>query len=292
MNKKKQMLWTITGILFIGLLFMGAMAFPKYFSLYNDSRILDKAEYVDINSDMYEISYTSFKDKLNAVARCTGSGNELYSVKINDAGFNDDRKSINKIIKDEFNVLYNIGVLPVKIKLYAGKISLCETYTLYSSDDKNGIKGIVYKKIIYKTKRGNIVVYIDEEYHKIYEMIIPIAAFLPKDILSANMVYDNGSNYAINEMGYKTKEDSYIIEYLYKVINGLFKYYNVYGSIIENYDTDNENYFMGIIQFEDGSILEIEKEIEGTTDSGSIRLGVDFCSRYHQSKISARTSAQ
>lgn len=86
MNKKKQLLFTITGILLICILFSTAMIFPKYFNSYRDSQILNKTEYINVNNDMYEVSYTSFADKLNAIAKCQNFGIELHSVKIDDTG--------------------------------------------------------------------------------------------------------------------------------------------------------------------------------------------------------------
>ncbi len=285
MNKKKQLLFTITGILLICILFSTAMIFPKYFNSYRDSQILNKTEYININSDMYEVSYTSFADKLNAIARCRNFGIELHSVKINDTGFRVDNKNINKIVKKELNSLYKLGVLCKKIKLNAKNISSCETFTLYTSDTKNGIKGIVYRKIIYKRKKGEITIYFDEEYHKIYEMALPISLYFPKSTSKtpkqiykyksvAASIYDTDNNYS---------------NLLYATIDGFFSYYNVTGNIEANSIEQSSPNYIGIITFNDGSALTIEggtfedspaltTERESTmlSDNLNIKIGINW----------------
>ena len=266
MNKKKQLLFTITGILLICILFSTAMIFPKYFNLYRDSKILNKTEYINVNNDMYEVSYTSFTDKLNAIAKCRVFGIEIHSVKINDTGFSVDNKSINKIVKKEFNSLYQSGALYKKIKLNASKISSCETFTLYTSDTKNGIKGIVYRKIVYKKKAGDITVYFDEEYHKIYEIILPLSLYFPKNTSvtptqiykeMSNSIYDTDSNYFSN--------------LLYATMDGFFSYYNVTGDIQENRFYPSKPNCIGSITFDDDSVITLE----GITFQDSSSLSED-----------------
>lgn len=252
MNKRKQFLFTLTGILLICTLFSTAMIFPKYFNLYRDSRILNKTEYINVNNDMYEVSYTSFADKLNAIARCRNFGNELHSVKINDTGFHIDSKSINKIIKKEFNTLFELGAVCKKIKPTAKKMASCETYALYASDNKNGIKGIVYRKIVYNMKKGKITVYFDEEYHKIYEMILPISLYFPK-----NTSVSYSQTYKENPTPKTIYDTDNYSNLLYATIDGFFYYYDVTGSIQKSMYQLEPNY-IGIVSFHDDSALTIE----------------------------------
>lgn len=274
MNSKKQILFTITGILGICALFSAAMICPKYFNLYRDSRILNKTEYINVNTDMYEVSYTSFTDKLNAIARCMEEGKEIRAVKINDTGFSIDNQTINKIVKKEFNSLYKSGGLLKKIKLYAKKISSCETYTLYTVDTKDGIKGIVYRKVVYKTKKGDIVVYFDEEYHKIYEMTVPISLYYPK-----NMYEMSDSNKKVLPTSAKTSVSGTDINYSqfrYQIIGGIFEYYNVFDKNSIDYNYQPNLLCAGLVIFNDGCILEIRGELISLSDTPSIKLGVNL----------------
>lgn len=282
MNSKKQILFTITGILGICVLFSVAMLGPKYFNLYRDNRILNKTEYINVNTDMYEVSYTSFTDKLNAIARCMEEGKEIRAVKINDTGFNIDNQTINKIVKKEFKSLYKSGGLLKKIKLHAKEISSCETYTLYTVDPKDGIKGIVYRKVVYKTKKGDIVVCFDEEYHKIYGIIVPVSLYYPENIYEMS---DNTKEVSSIPATHSVSgTDINYSRFRYKIMGGIFLYYNLFeNSSIDVFNNDFYGYdyqpnllCAGLVSFRDGRVLEIRGELISLSDTPSIKLGINL----------------
>ena len=146
MNRKRQIISTTAGIVLVCLLFTLAMVLPGYYTDYTDKKLLDKTEYVNASYDAYEVSYTSFVEKIKAIGKITSDSNSYNSVKINDNSIS--YKNINKIIRKEFNVLYKCGVLKRKIRLRAGKISSCEKYMLYPSAGNNNIKGITFIKTV------------------------------------------------------------------------------------------------------------------------------------------------
>lgn len=187
--------------------------------------------------------------KIRAIGKITNSGASYNSVKINDT--NTDYKNINKIIRKEFNTLYKCGVLRRKIRLRAGKITSCEKYMLYPSAGQDNIKGITFIKTIYKLKKGEIEVYIDEEYHKIYDFVIPYALYTVDTIKKLN---------AAETDGYKQVYDvGKYIEPYYVFLENLFKYfnYNISNNALLFSQSDIDNvYNNGAIQFEDGTLVE------------------------------------
>lgn len=249
MNRKRQIISTTAGIVLVCLLFTLAMVLPGYYTDYTDKKLLDKTEYVNASYDAYEVSYTSFVEKIKAIGKITSDSNSYNSVKINDNSIS--YKNINKIIRKEFNVLYKCGVLKRKIRLRAGKISSCEKYMLYPSAGNNNIKGITFIKTVYKLKKGDIEVYIDEEYHKIYDFTIPYELYIPVKNKVINVSQSKEYDY--------TKESPEYTETYYTFLENLFNYfnYNISGNTIIFKQSDIDNvYSGGVIIFEDGTMVE------------------------------------
>lgn len=251
MDRKKQYIHTTAGILLICLLFMAAVLSPEYFTAYTDKKLLNKTEYINSSYNAYEVTYTSFTEKVKAIGRITNNDGYYNSVKINDADF--DYKYINKIIRKEFNDLYKCGVLQRKLRLRANKISSCEKYMLYPSVEKDNIKGISFIKAVYKLKKGIIEVYIDEEYHKIYELVIPYELYKNKIITTdSGIVMQSTYSYSVGGIEEKY-EDPY-----YSFIVNLMEYYygaEAAGSISLSQCIDNV-YYNGFMEFGDG--IEVE----------------------------------
>ncbi|MCI9077679.1 MAG: hypothetical protein HFH68_01980 [Lachnospiraceae bacterium] len=258
MNKKKQVIYTAAGILFICLLFMAAVVSPGYFKNYTDRQLFNKIEYISAGYDTYEVIYTSFAEKIRAIGRITNSGTGYNSVKINDADF--DYKYINKIIRKEFNVLYKCGVLQRKIRPKAKKMVSCEKYILYPSVEKSDLKGISFIKAVYKLKKGIIEVYIDEEYHKIYDFIIPFPLYQIQKV-HVQVQKEKAKKFA-GTVTYTDvySKDEYVINTYYDDMVNLLEYYdyNASGSILLSKYIDNV-FYNGVIEFDDGTAIETGK---------------------------------
>ena len=248
MNRKKQVIYTAAGILFICLLFMAAVVSPEYFKRYTDRQLFNKTEYISASYDAYEVSYTSFAEKIKAIGMITGSGAGYNSVKINDADF--DYKYINKIIRKEFNVLYKCGLLERKVKLLAKKMYSCEKYMLYPSVESSNLKGITFIKAVYKLKKGTVEVYIDEEYHKIYDFIIPFS-MCHKQGIQVQKVTDT---YVYSGIQAQKK---YSVDPYYTYMVNLLKYYdyNTPGNMLLSQSIESV-YYEGVIRFDDGTTVQ------------------------------------
>jgi len=196
MNRKKQIIYTAAGILFICLLFMAAVVSPEYFKDYTDKQLFNKTEYITARYDAYEVTYTSFAEKIRAIGRITNSGTGYNSVKINDADF--DYKYINKIIRKEFNTLYKCGVLGKKIRLRAKKMVSCEKYMLYPSVEKSNLKGISFIKAVYKFKNGKVSTNCAKCGHLVGSAPYPIAR--TKDYLLIDSKFEDKCSHCGNEL--------------------------------------------------------------------------------------------
>lgn len=269
MNRKKQIIYTAAGILLICLLFMAAVVSPGYFKRYTDIQLFNKIEYISASYDTYEVTYTSFAEKIKAIGRITNSGTGYNSVKINDTDF--DYKYINKIIRKEFNTLYKCGVLYRRIQMRAKKIISCEKYMLYPSSEKSNIKGISFIKAVYKLKKGVIEVYIDEEYHKIYDFVIPSSLYYKQE------VKDNNVAEAVVYKSVSVQEKYGIGQYYNDMVN-LLKYYdyNTPGSMLLSQCIESV-YYEGVIIFDDGTTVETGRFEYSETPGGQYcHIGINL----------------
>ncbi|MCX4326140.1 MAG: hypothetical protein OSJ45_02460 [Lachnospiraceae bacterium] len=250
MDRKKQYIHTTAGILLICLLFMAAVLSPEYFTAYTDKKLLNKTEYINSSYNAYEVTYTSFTEKVKAIGRITNNDGYYNSVKINDADF--DYKYINKIIRKEFNDLYKCGVLQRKLRLRANKISSCEKYMLYPSVEKDNIKGISFIKAVYKLKKGIIEVYIDEEYHKIYDFVIPYLLYCnDKKMVKVKEAAESKVDVSEND------GKIYGIETYYTFLLDLMEYYDLETSgNMSLYQYADNIYYDGFIKFSDDISVE------------------------------------
>lgn len=250
MDKKKQFVYTTAGILLICLLFMAAVVSPEYFTAYTDKKLLNKMEYINSSYNAYEVTYASFTEKVKAIGRITNNDGYYNFVKINDTDL--DYKYINKIIIKEFNDLYKCGVLKRKLRLRAKKMASCEKYMLYPSVEKDNIKGISFIKVVYKLKKGTVEIYIDEEYHKIYDFVIPYLLYYNEKKQVKVNTFTESKVYTSENDGIDYGMDLY-----YKFLLDLMEYYDLETSGNTSLSQYADNiYYTGFIVFDDGTSIE------------------------------------
>lgn len=230
---------------------MLAMSFPRYYTSYTDKKLFGRMEYVGASYNAYQVTYDSFVEKLNAVGKMAVAGG-ANSVRLSDREAALNYKNINKIVKNEFKDLLEYELLYRKIRLRVDKITSCEKYMLYPSGGNDDIKAITYIKVVYKTKKGNIEVYLDEEYHKIYEIEIPYALYLGKAAKIKG--YTISTNKTALSESYDSPDASY-----FQVLNGILTYYtnNEPNNILKvDYDSIMGAYYSGNIMFSDGTVIK------------------------------------
>ena len=171
MNKRRQIVYTILGIVCVGGLFCAAMIFPRYYNVLYDKKTLNQITYMDVSLNMYT-SYESFLEKLYTIARCEANGVVLQAVKVNEIETGMDNEKLTDIVQEELKTLFKSGVLTKKVKVSKDKLSLREMYTIYTTDREESIKGINYWKIVYDGEYYSMTILLDVEYHKIYDILV------------------------------------------------------------------------------------------------------------------------
>lgn len=167
-SRIRQTVYTVLGILFVGVLFFVARIVPEYYCRIYDKSTLDKVSSIDINVNTFETSYESFIEKIYALARANAGKNGLRAVRMNEIGIEMDRSELTEIANAELAKLSENKVLSKKIKLKEKQMSLCERYTIYETNEADSLQGISCCKLGYESKNRSVTMYLDEEYHKIY----------------------------------------------------------------------------------------------------------------------------
>lgn len=162
--RNRQPLYTALGILCVILLFGLAVIFPKYYCRFYDNNTLNKVAFTDVNVDTYETSYDSFAEKLYAMAQAHEKNPPLRAVLMNELGMSLSAAELTNIANKEMKTLYRIKALKEKLTLKAKRLTLTERYTIYGN---NTLLGINCWKLTYETSKRKIILYLDEEFHKI-----------------------------------------------------------------------------------------------------------------------------
>ena len=101
-----QTIRTICGILCITALLSIAFLFPKYYCSFNDKNTLNKTNHIEININTYETAYSSFNEKIYALARAASIGNSLHAVRIDQSDIVTEKDELTHITNTEFSELY------------------------------------------------------------------------------------------------------------------------------------------------------------------------------------------
>ncbi len=260
MKRMKQLSFTAAGIIFIVLLFLLAMYFPKYLNAFFDQKTLNRVTQRNLSLKTYELTYDSFYEKLFAIARCNKE--ELHVVPVQNRGMRQQKEKLTRIVQKELNLLSEEGnIMLDDVKLKTANFSSCETFTLYSSSDTERLKGITYWKIIYRKKKETFILYMDEEYHKIYAIkVIRKESNISCPPLGQIPEYEEQG---IQQLGYQKSVDAFSV---FKTLAGyytdfLLRYYAL--DKIEFYPLDiMDRGYGGDILFQDGSVLRLECQWE------------------------------
>lgn len=168
----RQTIYTVLGIFFIIGLFGAAMVFPGYYSRFYDQNTLNHISFSDVNVTTYEASYNSFVEKLHAIARAWQENTGMRAIRTNELEETANRTELTRIVKKELDKLYKLAVLDKQMNPKEKRLVHCERYTIYETKESGGMKGISLWKLVYETSKRTVSFYLDEEYHKIYYIVI------------------------------------------------------------------------------------------------------------------------
>lgn len=254
MSKTKQIVSTIIAISFTILLFLLAMFLPKYINAFLDEKTLNQISHRNISLKTYEISYDSFYEKLYAIAQCDKE--PLHVVPVQETVTKTERNKLTEIVQKELNQMTQENILSRKIPLKSSNLSSCETLTLYNSDDKKRLNGITYWKITYRQNKKTILLYLDEEYHKIYMLQITQKENTPSYF---SMITPNYSDYYKDNITVdKTHEQVFnqTYEENYMLLGQLMSYYGLENNALISPSLNIDSFYSNIL-FSNSSTLEI-----------------------------------
>lgn len=255
MNRTKQILSTTAGISFLILLFWLALFLPKYINAFLDEKTLNHVTTRNISMKTYELSYTSFYEKLYAIACCDKE--TIHVVPVQETGQWMESDKITEIIQKELDILAERNWLLDGIILKPDKLTSAKAFTLYSSGERKYLKGITFWKVTYRQKKGTYVVYMDEEYHKIYTVQVTRKEkrFSEADPVVYEKAMAETTGYGITDDTAKAKTG--MPETLYEWIEVNLRYY--YGLEHTGIYYYPEGSLFGYCNavFEDGSLLQL-----------------------------------
>lgn len=236
-NKIRRILCTACGTLCVGTLLCTAILFPKQYCIFLDKNTLNQIAFTDININPYETAYASFAEKLHALARANTIKSSLRAVPVNELEFQMSRKELTKIANKELKKLYGLGILPEHKTLNKKILTVCERYTIYETNNKNGLKGISLWELVFENKKRIVTIYLDEEYHKIYSLAICFK----------NATFTGSHFY---QLASSSTDSTSPADELYKLWDDILQYYDLlsYSQITKQYIEKNGTY--GIIEFE------------------------------------------
>jgi hypothetical protein len=171
----RRNVYTGLGITGVCLLFAAAMLFPKWYHRFQDNLTMQQVNDMDLSFDMYETAYDSFYDKLDTLARCAQAGTSLRVMKVAEINYATTDENLTKIVKNEWEVLYNKGVLNQTYEFDAESLTEREVYTIYTTKEGEEIAGINYWKLTYDLEECRVEIYLDTDFHKIYEIQIMLS---------------------------------------------------------------------------------------------------------------------
>lgn len=167
-DRKKQGLWVCFKTVQIFLLFLCALLVPEIIASVYDSRTLEKAEYLNEEVKTFEVSFQTFEEKLDALARCSEDGTAIHAVKTEEAEQKLDDGELTDIVAEEFYRLAEYGILELDFTLTPEFLMSREMYSMYTMEQTDPVQGFYYWRLTYGDEEKQMTVYLDTEFHKIY----------------------------------------------------------------------------------------------------------------------------
>lgn len=239
-RKLRQMYMTAIGIFCVALLFVLALIFPKYYYQHYDNDMLNRVTYTDSHVDTFEVSYDSFVEKLHVITKMFHTKGEMQAVRVSELGAGMNKASLTKIANQELSKLRKQNVLVSEVKLKRLKKKELVSYERYVF-----CGSVSCWRLVYENDNRRVILYLDEEYHKIYYLEKSVVNSSGNNTVSSVDVPVAGYDAGGYGGSYKGYEPLY-----YNWWEGMLRYYNF------SYQDDNiclskvESEMQGYIIFE------------------------------------------
>lgn len=267
----RRLVSTVFGIVSVGLLLFAAIRFPDYYCSYTDNNSLNHMVTTDIQIQTYETAYTSFAEKIHALAQAMGNRANLSAVRMNnEADVSPGRKELTRIVRTELKKMKEHMVIPTAYKPKARNMTVCERYTIYATNQYDKMKGISCWKLEYESKNRITTVYLDEEYHKIYQLNVLFKISTDREGVTT---YDDNTSVEISKL---------VSKEIYLWWNGIINYYDLntypgfFDNGLENLGVDNFH-SSGTIEFSDiMDVISICRFVDSLPEGDSLNVGFFF----------------
>lgn len=264
----RRLVSTVCGIVSVGLLLFAAIRFPDYYCLYTDKNSLNHMVTTDIQIQTYETAYTSFAEKIHALVQAMGTGANLSAVRMNnEADVSPGRKELTKIVRTELKKMKEHMVIPTAYKPKARNMTVCERYMIYATNQYDKMKGISCWKLEYESKNRKTTVYLDEEYHKIYQLNV---LFKTNTDSEGEIIFDNATSLEISKL---------VSKEIYLWWNGIVEYYDLntypgfFDNGLDNFGVD-DSHSSGTIEFSDiMDSISIYRFVDSYTEGEALNVG-------------------
>ncbi len=173
-NKRiRSMAATGSMLLCLVLLAQGVMRLPQVYGGYSDRRTLNRPEYMENDVKAYANEYASMEEKLQDIVYYQSRFIELQEVYIPAAADTEvSDGELTGYLQEEIERLYRLGILYGTIDLSEYRLVYREMYNIYPGNGDRLRGRISYWFLNYESAEGLLMVKMDTEYHKLYEITV------------------------------------------------------------------------------------------------------------------------
>jgi hypothetical protein len=167
---KGKMKWILAAA-GLGIVLVFSMLAPLAADVWTDRNTMGQLSYEKVVYETYEIAYyTSFSDKLDAIAGSLSDGASPYTVRLTEGQEALEDEALLQIANEELSTLYQNGLLPQEFELekWTGR-EFMELYVLPQSEEDVPLQDICFWNLTAETADGTWLTFcMDSSFYKIY----------------------------------------------------------------------------------------------------------------------------